>query len=80
MTPTTDAIATKKIGQWLLDRKHFSPEHLHDEILDIDLDCRSGAEVVRVIAKADELCEICPNVRQSIILSVIRQVNLFYFG
>jgi hypothetical protein len=79
MTPPIDAMP-RKIGQWLLDRTHFTPEHFHDDILDIDLDSRSGAEFVRVIAKADELCEICQNVRHAIIVSVIRQINILYFG
>ena len=70
----------KKIGQGLLDRKHFSPEHFHDDILDMEVDSGCGAECVRVIAKADEVCEMCHDIRNAIIVSVIRQINVFYFG
>ena len=46
----------------------------------MDVNCRCGADCVRVITKADEVCEICHDMREDIAVSIIRLVNIFYFG
>ena len=45
----------------------------------MDVNCTCGADCVRVIAKADEVCEICHDMREDIAVSIIRLVNIFYF-
>jgi hypothetical protein len=62
-----------------LDLKHFPHEHFHEDILQMDVNCRCGADCVRVITKADEVCEICHDMREDIAVSIIRLVNIFYF-